>query len=78
MSLVGQREIHTQRRVAAFFRDALGYACLGDWTSRPGNANVEETLLTEFLEPQGHDDRIIGKALRELRKAAALGGSKTL
>ena len=78
MSLVGQREIHTQRRVAAFFRDALGYACLGDWTSRPGNANVEETLLTEFLERQGHDDRIIGKALRELRKAAALGGSKTL
>ena len=78
MSLVGQREIHTQRRVVGFFRDALGYACLGDWTSRPGNANVEETLLTDFLERQGHDDRIIGKALRELRRAAALGGSKTL
>ena len=78
MSLVGQREIHTQRRVVAFFRDALGYACLGDWTSRPGNANVEETLLTDFLERQGHDDRIIGKALRELHRAAALGGSKTL
>ena len=78
MSLVGQREIHTQRRVVGFFRDALGYACLGDWTSRPGNANVEETLLTDFLERQGHDDRIIGKALHELRRAAALGGSKTL
>ena len=78
MSLVGQREIHTQRRVVGFFRDALGYACLGDWTSRPGNANVEETLLTGFLERQGHDDRIIGKALRELRRAAALGGSRTL
>ena len=78
MSLVGQREIHTQRRVVAFFRDALGYACLGDWTSRPVNANIEETLFTDFLERQGHDDGIIGKALRELRKAAALGGSKTL
>ena len=78
MSLVGQREIHTQRRVVAFFRDALGYACLGDWTSRPGNANVEETLLADFLERQGHNRRIIGKTLRELRKAAALGGSKTL
>ena len=78
MSLVGLREIHTQRRVVAFFRDALGYACLGDWTSRPGNANVEETLLADFLERQGHNRRIIGKTLRELRKAAALGGSKTL
>ena len=78
MSLVGQREIHTQRRVVAFFRDALGYACLGDWTSCPGNANVEETLLADFLERQGHNGRIIGKTLHELRKAAALGGSKTL
>ena len=40
MSLVGEREIHTQRRVAAFFGDALGYDRLGDWTSRPGNANA--------------------------------------
>ena len=78
MSAVGQREVHTQRRVVAFFRDALGYACLGDWTSRPGNANVEEAQLTGFLERQGHDGTIIGKALRELRKAAAPGGGKTL
>ena len=26
MSKVGQREIQTQRRVVAFFRDALGYS----------------------------------------------------
>ena len=78
MSPVGQREIHTQRRVVAFFRDALGYACLGDWTSRAGNANVEEAHLRRWLARQGHDGTIIGKALRELRKAAAPGGSKTL
>ena len=29
MSTVGQREILTQRRVIAFFRDVLGYAYLG-------------------------------------------------
>ena len=78
MSAVGQREIHTQRQTVAFFRDALGYAFLGNWKDRPGNGNVEEALLTGFLERRGHDGRIIGKALRELRKAAALGGGKTL
>ena len=78
MSPVGQREIHTQRRVVAFFRDALGYACLGDWTSRAGNANVEEAHLRRWLARQGHDGTVIGKALRELHKAAAPGGSKTL
>ncbi len=78
MSTVGQREIHTQRQTVAFFRDALGYAFLGNRKDRPGNGNVEEALLTGFLERRGHDGRIIGKALRELRKAAALGGGKTL
>ena len=34
MSPVGEREIRTQRRVAAFFRDALGYAHLGDRRDR--------------------------------------------
>ena len=29
MSIVGQREILTQRRVVEFFRNALGYAYLG-------------------------------------------------
>ena len=80
MSKVGQREIQTQRRVVAFFRDALGYAHLGDWRDRANNANVEEELFTGFLKRSGggQDGRIIGKALRQLRKAAALGGSKTL
>ena len=78
MSAVGQREAHTQRRVVEFFRDALGYAYLGDWRDRPGNASVEKGLLADFLKHRGHNGNIVNKALRELDKAAALGGSKTL
>ena len=78
MSTVGQREILTQRRVLALFRDVLGYAYLGHWKDRPDNGNVEEALLTDWLTRQGHHDKIIGKVLFELDKAAAVGGSKTL
>ena len=78
MSTVGQREILTQRRVIAFFRDTLGYAYLGDWQDRPNNRNIEPALLTDRLKRQGHDNGIIAKVLRELDKAAALGGSTTL
>ena len=78
MSKVGQREFQTQRRVVAFFRDALGYAYLAHWKDRADNGNVENALLTDWLKRQGHDDKIIAKVLRELSNAAALGGSKTL
>ena len=78
MSAVGQREILTQRRVVAFFQDALGYTYLGDWQDRPNNRNIEPDLLTGWLKRQGHPDGIITKVLRELTKAAALGGSTTL
>ena len=78
MSTVGQREILTQRRVVAFFQDALNYAYLGHWKDRADNGNVEEALLTDWLKRQGHDDKIITKAMRELSKATALSGSKTL
>ena len=78
MSPVGQREIVTQRRVVAFFRSALGYDYLGDWQDRPKNSNVERDTLRNWLRRNGHDDRIITRALDQLHKAAALGGSKTL
>jgi type I restriction enzyme, R subunit len=78
MSAVGQREILTQQRVVAFFRDTLGYTYLGHWKDREGNANVDEALLTNWMKRQGHGDKLIGKVLFELGKAAALGGSKTL
>ena len=75
---VGQREIHTQRRVAAFFCDALGYSRLGDWRDRPDNRNIEPGLLRDWLARRGHPPGVIDKALRELNHAAALGGGKTL
>ena len=62
MSMVGEREICTQRRVIAFFRDSLGYAYFGNWQDRAGNRNVERRLLTGWLTRQGHGDKIIDKA----------------
>ena len=78
MSTIGQREILTQRRVIAFFRDALGYAYLGHWKDHPNNRNIEKNLLAGWLKRRGHGGKIVDKALDELNKAAALGGSKTL
>ena len=78
MSSVGQLENRTQQRVVTFFRKALGYAYLGHWQDHPGNPNVEEKRLTDWLKRQGHRDEIIAKALHQLGKAAAPGGSKTL
>lgn len=77
MSQVGQRELLTQQRVIAFFQQALGYTYLGRWKDREGNRNVEEALLGDWLRRQGCDDKIIGKVLFDLGKAAALGGGKT-
>ncbi|WNK19469.1 type I restriction endonuclease subunit R [Halomonas piscis] len=78
MSTVGQRERLTQQQVIRFFQQELGYRYLGDWKDREGNRNVEETLLCDWLTRQGHDERVISRALRELDQAAALSGSKTL
>ncbi len=76
-SQVGQREVLTQKRVLVFLKE-IGCAYLGHWKDREGNSNVEEARLTDWLTQQGHDDKVIKKALFALGKAAALGGSKTL
>ena len=78
MSVVGELETLAQQRVAEFFRNTLGYAYLGDWSSRPDNSNVEREFLADWLRHQGHGDKIIDKVLHQLEKAVALGGSKTL
>ncbi len=78
MSKVGQREIRTQKRVIAFFKDALGYAYLGNWQDRDNNRNIERDLVIDWLKGQGHSRKIIEKVLFDLGKAVALGGSKTL
>ncbi|WP_018866225.1 MULTISPECIES: type I restriction endonuclease subunit R [unclassified Thioalkalivibrio] len=78
MSTVGQRERLTQQQVLRFFRDELDYRYLGDWKDRAGNRNIEEDLLRDWLARQGHEERVINRALRELDQAAAIAGSKTL
>ena len=78
MSKVGQRERLTQQQVLRFFQDELGYNYLGDWKDRDGNRNIEEALLRDSLARQGHEERVINRALREMDQAAAISGSKTL
>ena len=45
MNTVGQIERKTQDRVVTLFQDQLGYDYLGNWSDRPSNRNIEETLL---------------------------------
>ena len=66
MGEVGQREFCTQQRVVAFFREALGYACLGHWQNRANNRNVEPELVRDWLERQGFGDGAINDRFREL------------
>ena len=76
--MVGIYERATQRRVVDFFRDELGYAYLGNWQGREGNTDIERELLTDWLRRRGHDEGIIAKTLRELERAAAVGGGRRL
>ena len=78
MSQVGARERLTQRQVLRYFQDELDYDYLGDWKDRAGNRNVEEDLLRDWLARQGHEERVINRALRDLDQAAAIAGSRTL
>lgn len=75
---VGQRESQTQRRVIDFFCRALGYDYLGNWKGRLDNANIVMDLLTKWLQQAGLSNKLVSKALHQLNKAAALGGSRTL
>ena len=67
---MGQPERATQNRVIALFRDELGYRYLGNWADRPGNSNIEESLLAEWLAKTGATKVQINGALYKLRTAA--------
>ena len=70
MSTAGQRERATQDRVIALLQDELGYRYLGDWTERPGNSNIEESLLSPWLAKCGYSHEQISVALYRLRTEA--------
>lgn len=67
MNGVGQPERATQNRIVRLFRDELGYRTLGDWTDRPGNSNIEESLLRAHLGKRGHSSEQISRAIYLLR-----------
>lgn len=70
MSTVGQSERATQDRIVRLFREELGYRTLGDWTDRPGNSNIEEGILSDWLTGRGHTPAQISAALYKLRTEA--------
>ena len=49
----------------------MGYDYLGNWIDRPGNANIEPDLLRGWLQKQGVEDGLVGKALHILTKEAS-------
>lgn len=70
MSDIGKPERATQRRVIQLFTDQLGYRFLGDWTDRPSNSNIEESLLSAYLTRRGYSPAQISAALYRLRVEA--------
>src|SRR3990172_2504458 len=67
---VGQLERKTQNRIVTLFRDRLGYDYLGNWEEREGNSNIEEEYLRAFLVRSGHSERLIDRAVAELKRVA--------
>ncbi|KZX94249.1 MULTISPECIES: type I restriction endonuclease subunit R [unclassified Sulfitobacter] len=71
MSDVLKPEKVTQRRVIELFQDELGYKYWGDWADRPGNSNIEEQHLTNWLGRRGYKPAQIGAALQRLQREAS-------
>jgi type I restriction enzyme R subunit len=74
MSPVGDIERLTQDRVIALFSmpDGLNYTYLGNWHERPDNSNIEEGLLSNYLQENGYTQTLIKKAIYELKKVAGV------
>ncbi len=70
MSDIGKPERVTQNRVIALFRDELGYRYLGDWSDRPGNSNIEEGLLKDYLTKCDYSPEQISRAIYLLKTEA--------
>lgn len=60
----------TQARVLGLFQERLGYRYLGDWKNRLGNSNIEEGILTSYLQRCGYSPAEISGGLYQLRIAA--------
>ena len=67
---IGQPERITQNRIITLFRSELHYRYLGDWTDRPGNSNIEEDILSEWLKKCGYTPAQISTTLYKLHTEA--------
>jgi type I restriction enzyme R subunit len=74
MSPVGDIERITQDRVITLFTkpDGLNYTYLGNWHDRPDNSNIDEGLLSNYLQENGYTQTLIKKAIYELKKVAGV------
>ena len=70
MNAIGKAEHVTQNRVIALFRDELKYRYLADWSDRPGNSNIEEGLLKEYLTKCKYSPEQISRAVYLLNTEA--------
>src|ERR1700686_5055813 len=70
MSAIGKPERVTQKRVIALFRDELKYRYVGDWSDRPGNSNIEEGLLKDYLTSCSYSPEQISRAIYLLKTEA--------
>ena len=70
MNGIAKPERATQNRVIALFRDELGYRFLGDWSDRPDNSNIEESLLTAYLAKCKYTPEQVSRAIYLLRTEA--------
>lgn len=68
-SHIGDKEIHTQKRLIKLFDNRLGYTFLGDWKERD-NSNIEEILLRKYLVKKGYTEGEINKAITLLKREA--------
>lgn len=70
MNNVGQIERITQNRIVKLFQEELDYSYLGNWEERENNSNIEEALLTGYLQRKGYNSAQITKAIYELKSKA--------
>jgi type I restriction enzyme R subunit len=70
MSQVGARERITQNRIIDLFQHELAYRYLGNFEEREKNSNIEPKYLKAFLKEKGYSDKLIEKAIYELKKEA--------
>jgi type I restriction enzyme R subunit len=70
MNQVGQVERATQNRVIKLFVDSLDYGYLGNLEDQPNNSNIMDDLLHANLAARGYEERVISKAIAELKRTA--------